>query len=231
VTSSVSSHSEHRLGGLIDCLCVQNRLHLGIYKRHQYTGTTPTISEEKILTELASILTAGGTETSIHSEIQRSKYSKNFWNVAFSSFATLTNYRLPALFRPPPPNGVDPYSPYVAPATAHLVESHSIPAIQALLQEVLMLGMHTIWSFLRPDQFLLGRALGFRDAEDGIPSSIVDRTIENTRQLHIVPDSWHTPSMLADAQQGRPIEVEVIIGELVRMGKNLKVDMPVRRRP
>jgi 2-dehydropantoate 2-reductase len=51
--------------------------------------------------------------------------------------------------------------------------------------------------------------------------------LEVTRQLHVLADSWHRPSMLLDAQQGRPIEVEVIVGELVRMGRERGVDMPV----
>jgi 2-dehydropantoate 2-reductase len=35
--------------------------------------------------------------------------------------------------------------------------------------------------------------------------------------------------MLLDAQNGLPIEVEVIVGEVVRMAKEMGVDMPVSR--
>jgi len=35
--------------------------------------------------------------------------------------------------------------------------------------------------------------------------------------------------MLLDVQNGLPIEVEVIVGEMVRMAKEMDVDMPVSR--
>jgi 2-dehydropantoate 2-reductase len=69
--------------------------------------------------------------------------------------------------------------------------------------------------------------MGFPDSPDGIPSSIVNYTLEDTAALHIVPDSVHRPSMLLDAENGRPIEVEVIVGEVVRMAKAKGVSVPV----
>jgi 2-dehydropantoate 2-reductase len=73
----------------------------------------------------------------------------------------------------------------------------------------------------------LGRALGYPDTDDGLPSSIVVDTIEKTRELHSVARSMHRPSMLVDAEHGRPLEVEAILGELVRMGQERDVNMPV----
>jgi 2-dehydropantoate 2-reductase len=72
------------------------------------------------------------------------------------------------------------------------------------------------------------RALGYPDTDAGIPSSIVDEIMENTRKLHVVPESSHKPSMLLDAEKGQPIEVEVIVGEVVRMARERGVDVPVR---
>jgi ketopantoate reductase len=37
--------------------------------------------------------------------------------------------------------------------------------------------------------------------------------------------------MLLDAEKGQPIEVEVILGEVVRMAKERQVDMPVSITP
>ncbi len=74
---------------------------------------------------------------------------------------------------------------------------------------------------------MLGRAMGFPDTEDGLPSDQPDRIIANTRKLHVQPESDHTPSMALDAQKGFPIEVEVIVGEVVRLAKEYKVDIPV----
>lgn len=72
----------------------------------------------------------------------------------------------------------------------------------------------------------VGRAMGFD--EEALPQSVVDITIENTARIHRSPDSTHRPSMLLDLEQGRPLEVEVVIGELVRTAKELHVDVPVR---
>lgn len=69
--------------------------------------------------------------------------------------------------------------------------------------------------------------MGFLDSPSGIPSSIVDDTLNNTKKLHTVPTSTHTPSMLLDAQKGRPIEVEVIVGSVVRLAKEKGVQIPV----
>lgn len=69
--------------------------------------------------------------------------------------------------------------------------------------------------------------MGFPDSPDGIPSSIVESTLSNTAALHVLPSSVHTPSMLLDAQKGQPIEVEVIVGEVVRMAKDRGVAVPV----
>lgn len=77
----------------------------------------------------------------------------------------------------------------------------------------------------------LGRALGYPDSEDGLPSSIVDKALSGTREIHAKPDCTHVPSMLLDAQKGQPIEVEVIVGEVIRMAKAHNVETPVSLRP
>lgn len=45
--------------------------------------------------------------------------------------------------------------------------------------------------------------------------------------IHAKADSNHVPSMLLDTEKGPPIEVEAILGEVVRMAKEQKVDTPV----
>ncbi|KAF5384096.1 hypothetical protein D9615_003263 [Tricholomella constricta] len=185
-----------------------DRVTLGMYRFNDFTTNTNTPLEAAILEEIARILEAGGSEVTIVKEVQRIKFAKNFWNVAFSSFATLT--QVPALFRPPPSDPSSPYSPYISPTTADLITKHTIPTIRATLQELL----------------ILGRALGYQDDKDGLPSSVVDDVIESTRRLHTVPESTHKPSMMLDAEKGLPIEVEVILGEVVRMAQEREIPMP-----
>lgn len=69
--------------------------------------------------------------------------------------------------------------------------------------------------------------MGYPDNEDGLPSSLIDSTILHTAELHRDPAHTTLPSMLLDAQNGLPIEVEVILGEVVRMAKEMGVDVPV----
>ncbi|KAG6856710.1 hypothetical protein H0H87_001499 [Tephrocybe sp. NHM501043] len=189
---------------------IVDRLSIGIYRHNDFTTETNTPAEAAVLEDISAILTAGGGDISICAEVQRKKFSKNFWNVAFSSFSTLTGYRLPALFRPPPSDPSAPYTPYVSPTTAHLIKNYTIPTIRATLQELVV----------------LARALGYPDSNDGIPSTLPDEVIENTRQLHIGPDSSHKPSMLLDAEKGQAIEVEAILGSVVRLAQERGVSVP-----
>ena len=66
----------------------QDRVSLGIY-RPDYTITTNTSSEETILTEFCNMLEKGGSTVKVVPEIQRVKFAKNFWNLSFSTIATL----------------------------------------------------------------------------------------------------------------------------------------------
>jgi ketopantoate reductase len=73
----------------------------------------------------------------------------------------------------------------------------------------------------------IGRALGFPDTPEGLPSSVVPDLLEFMRVTHIKPGNTHVSSMLLDLRHGRPIEVEVIVGEVVRMAKTHNVPVPV----
>ena len=130
---------------------------------------------------------------------------------------------LPAIFRPPPDDALDSYEPYVSPITADLIENYTIAAIKSTIQELITLGM-----VLRPTEIYhsllfqiipLGRALGFPDSTTDV--------FEYTRVIYAKPNSMHTPSMMLDAQRGKPFEVEVIIGEVMRMARSVGIEIPV----
>lgn len=63
--------------------------------------------------------------------------------------------------------------------------------------------------------------------EEALPSSIVETCIKGTADIHVRPDSKHKASMLLDLELGRPLEIEVILGEVVRKAHKLGVDIPV----
>jgi len=72
-----------------------------------------------------------------------------------------------------------------------------------------------------------GHVLSSSDTEDGLPTSTVTNTFANTMSIYVKAGSTHVPSMLLDAERGQLIEVEVILGEVVRMAQEWQVDMPV----
>lgn len=74
-----------------------------MYRPGDYTTSTNSPEEATLLEDFGKLLEAGGTTLTVVSEIQRIKFAKNFWNVAFSSFPTLTQcvhrrYLLPACY-------------------------------------------------------------------------------------------------------------------------------------
>ncbi len=72
-------------------------------------------------------------------------------------------------------------------------ESHMIPVICALMLEIVD----------------IGNAVGYN-----IPSDEVEKLIDRVSYLHKdkVKESVHIPSMLLDAREGRPMEIEGVLG-------------------
>jgi 2-dehydropantoate 2-reductase len=70
----------------------------------------------------------------------------------------------------------------------------------------------------------VGRAMGFD--ENDLPPSAMD-TLERTRKLHQNPEETFRPSMLIDIENGRPMELEVVLGHVVKVAKEHQVNVPV----
>ena len=51
------------------------------------------------------------------------------------------SYTPTAIFRPPPQDSASSYRPFVSPTTSNLISAYTIPAIEATLNELLVLGM------------------------------------------------------------------------------------------
>ncbi|KAI5117609.1 hypothetical protein M0805_006722 [Coniferiporia weirii] len=166
------------------------RLVIGLYKPGNYTDESQTPEEVSLLEDIGSLLKAGGSDITLVPEIQRHRFKKNFWNICFSSVATLSSYPVRAIFQNPD------------------IERQVVPVLRAIMQENLA----------------VGRAMGFD--EDALPSSIIDDTIKSTGDIHRKPDSNHKASMLLDYENGRPMEIEVIVGEVVKKARDLNVDIP-----
>lgn len=181
---------------------------LGIYRHNDRTTVVNSPREQAILEEIAAMIKGGGSDVRIVPEIQRMKFNKNFWNVTFSSITTLTHYALPSIFRAPPAEGEPRYAPYVHHASSAAIEKYTIPQIEGILDELMT----------------LGRALGYD--EEALPSSTGKDILTRTRAIHVKADSAHKPSMMLDMERGLPFEVEVILGEVVRMAQEVGVSVP-----
>jgi|SRR5882762_5818056 len=188
---------------------MQEIISLGVYRYKNYTAAVNSSTEEALLMDFANILKAGGSTTVVVPEIQRIKFFKNFWNLTFATVATLTQHPLTAIFRLPTSSPETVELPSVKYAS-RIIEN-TIPTLHAIMNEI-----HTI-----------GDALGFPRDPTGIDPSKVEELFNNTMRLHSMPDSKHRPSMLVDLEKGRPMEVEVIVGEVVRVARECGVHIPV----
>jgi len=188
-----------------------DRVTLGVYRHEDHLTTTNKPVEKALLDDFGGMLEKGGTTLTIVPEIQRMKFAKNLWNVAFSSLSTLTDSPLTSIFRPAPSaeSGLR-YEPYVASVTADRVQENTLASLKGTLGELIA----------------LGRAMGYPDNPEGLPSTLINSTIENTGKQHQDPNHKYLPSMLLDVRTNKPIEVEVIFGEIVRMARRWDVPVP-----
>ena len=116
---------------------------MGVYRLDDYTTATNSEGEQALLDGFAGLLEDGGSTVTVVSEIQRVKYAKNFWNVAFSSIGALMRHSPDAIFSLPTAAAAAPTSPpsdTPAPAPvppsvsqAPLITQHTLPTIRPLM--------------------------------------------------------------------------------------------------
>ncbi|EMD37093.1 hypothetical protein CERSUDRAFT_114993 [Gelatoporia subvermispora B] len=189
-----------------------DRVQMGVYRPDQ-TITQNTSAESALLEDFAAMLRAGGSDVTVVPEIQRIKYSKNFWNAVLGASAALSRFPLTAVFRAPrnefgAPGNSDTSA---VPSASPLIAAHTIPFLRDALTELYALG-----TALFPPS----------EAGPGLDPDIVQRTLRNTANIHARPDAMHRASMLVDIEKGRPMEVEVVLGEVVRMAKEKGIAVP-----
>ncbi|KAL0573584.1 hypothetical protein V5O48_008380, partial [Marasmius crinis-equi] len=211
---TIVSAAVHCLANLVEPAVVEyveshRKLVLGTYHGQEQTmaaaeGISP--EDKQLLDDVKNLFDPGRVEVSLTPNIQSRKMEKNLVNLALVTFFTLVNQTGPAIFRPPPkPEASEYYEPYVFPQTAHLIEEYTIPNIKAVMHEAIE----------------VAHAAGMN-----MPDNIDDTTIELARGLYSDPRNTFVASMHLDAQKGNPIEVEVIIGEVVRLAERVGVQVP-----
>ncbi|RPD57279.1 hypothetical protein L226DRAFT_465854 [Lentinus tigrinus ALCF2SS1-7] len=233
-----------------------DRVSMGIYRPTNLTATANTPSENALLASLASLLRAGGSQVTVVPEIQRVKFAKNMWNAVLGASAALARESLRAFFRPPEcepgycesnsgkmdsgagagertqmetkPEPEPEREPQTeserqtadVPRAAPALGQYTLPFLYDTLQELSTLGTAL---FASPSP---SAEPGHPDTVEGLDPDVAYKTLLNTARIHARPDSKHLPSMLVDVQAGRPMEVEHVVGEVVRMGRRAGVGMP-----
>lgn len=192
-----------------------------------------------MLSDFTALLAEGGSEAIVVPEIQRIKFSKNLWNGVFGASAALSRASLRAFFRPPhlePARASDP-TPSASELAGEKIrevlevqDTPSVLATRAIPHASPSIGAYTI-PFLHStlsEVYALGTVLfPATDSAPGLEPDLVETTLARTAALHAVPDSVHLPSMLVDALAERPMEVEHVVGEVVRMARKAGVPVPV----
>ncbi|KAM6501122.1 hypothetical protein JOM56_004136, partial [Amanita muscaria] len=184
---------------------------IGLYRPDDTATTKNTAEEASVLNETEDMISAGGIKVEVVPQIRWAKFRKNIINVTFASITALTRYPLPALYRPPPTQETGPYEPFVHPVTKDKIATYTLPNVKAVMLEMLA----------------LGHAIGIPDSNEGITTSHIEATLKLVISLHERADSVHKPSMMLDVENGLPLEVEPILGEVVRLAEQYKVDIPV----
>ncbi|KAL4246194.1 hypothetical protein ABKN59_009275 [Abortiporus biennis] len=223
---------------LIDSNVVEHtdfdRIVMGIY-RPTPNITKNTHEETEILQNFEELFTEGGTEIVIVPEIQREKFRKNNWNCVMSSVSTLTRFTPTAIFRSPSNHhnqnqntadernieelGGRPALSESQKATSHIpfsyppIRDYTIPFLYDTFMEVVNLGQAR---FPQSEE----------EKEPVMDSSFAIHALEKNSGVFSKLTSKEKHSMLLDCEKDRPMEVEVIVGEVVRMGKELNVPMP-----
>lgn len=182
-------------------------MNIGMYRPNFAPDVTNTAEETAVLQGLAVCLKAGDSKVSILDEVQRHKFSKNIlWvNSNIEITANLSASSRNAVFGTC--SALIQCSP-ISFVSDEAIEAHVLPQLRAMMMEIIA----------------IGRAMGFD--EEALPLNVVEHALNTTKIYK--SGNTHRPSTLLDRENGRPMEVEVIIGELVRSAREHQVDAPVR---
>ncbi|KZT29414.1 6-phosphogluconate dehydrogenase C-terminal domain-like protein [Neolentinus lepideus HHB14362 ss-1] len=149
----------------------------------------------------ADLLRSGGCNPEVTNNIDVARWRKVLWNASFSTLCTLTRGSCADLM------SAD-------------VLSDMLPVVRGVMTEVIS----------------VARKAGVEPTElpDDVAEPIIKNAIHDYSDIHLrtgdtadarVPSAFK-PSMLVDLEAGRPIEVEPIIGGVIRQARELAVETP-----
>ncbi|KAG9104726.1 hypothetical protein FRC06_011620 [Ceratobasidium sp. 370] len=166
---------------------------------HPPPGTSPKAPQS---TEAHTALTAfvdlvkngGGTAELVHN-IEAARWKKIIWNAGFSTFATLGNATLPDICHEP-------------------ARSYTIPVVRGFMEEASAVHVWLPQLLTGVQVVAVARAQGMDESD--LPLSSIDEAVDLTLSEYGTGGPAYKPSMLVDFLAERPMEIEVIIGGVLR---------------
>ncbi|SJX60321.1 uncharacterized protein SRS1_11635 [Sporisorium reilianum f. sp. reilianum] len=173
------------------------RLEMGVYPA---SGDVATAAEQHALDRFVDIYTAGGGGGRAVADIEAIRWQKVLWNASWGGLSTLAR---------------QPVSALLTEDTLH----YSVGVVRRIMLEIVY----------------VARACGLTEAR--YPMSSVDQALNITLSTSSVPAVHDAarggnlaadfkPSILLDLENGRPMELEPIIGNVVRKARLHGVDTP-----
>ena len=203
----------------------QDRITLGVYR--EAIVNYNTAEEKRILDGFGDLLRAGGCDVEIAPEIQRVKYTKNIWNATFGVASAITRLRTETIFLS---ESQATQADFVAEASADVPKPATYEKTAELQSAGPSMSLYTIPFF--HDALDELRQLGEMlfpagEGDPGLDPCIVMNMLRPTAEMWGSGKMSHRVSMLVDVENGRPTEVEVILGAVVRMARKKNLVMPV----
>jgi 2-dehydropantoate 2-reductase len=160
----------------------------------------PSEQDQKALEAFAAIYAAGGGGGEAVEDIEAVRWKKVLWNAAWGGLSTLAR---------------QPVSTLLLDETLH----YSVGVVRRTMLEIVY----------------VARACGLNETR--FPMAAVDNAVNITLSTSSVPGVQDPakggnlapafkPSILLDLENGRPMELEVIIGNIVRQARRHNVDTP-----
>lgn len=196
---------------------------MGVY-RSNTKARKNTPAESSLLQDLADICRAGSGEITVISDIQRAKFHKNAYSCVIAVCSAVLNMGPSDWFCRTDSEAYDANGEWKdlpsdipgIPCASPSIGKYTIPALYNVGEE-----LQTLGNALFPP--LEG------DPSSDFTKNLAMFTLELGASISAGPHpSSHNPSIMADRQYERPMEVENIIGEVVRMAQKAGVTVPVR---
>lgn len=196
---------------------------IGVY-RSNTKARKNNAAEIALLQDLADVCTAGGGEITIVSDFERAKFIKNAYSGVIAVSSAVLRLSPIDWFRRPESEAFDANGQWVdlpsavpgVPCASPSIGKYTIPALYSALDELQTLG-NVLFSPVEDDP-----SSDFR-------TDLATFMLKLSSSVASGPNpSTHDPSIMVDRENGRPMEIENIVGEVVRMAQKLGVPVPVR---